>query len=34
MKIFKMLTALAAFFAVALFSGCVTTKGPNPIRSR
>lgn len=33
MKIFKMLTALAAFFAVALFSGC-DDKGPNPIRSR
>ena len=34
MKIFKMLTALAAFFAVAFFRGVMTTKGPNPIRSR
>lgn len=30
MKIFKMLTALAAFFAVALFSGCDDDKGSEP----
>ena len=30
MKIFKMLTALAAFFAVALFSGCDDDKRPEP----
>ena len=34
MKIFKMLTTLAAFFAVALFSDVMTTKDPNPIRSQ
>lgn len=36
MKIFKMLTALAAFFAVALFSGCDDDKGtesdPQPVK--
>ena len=30
MKIFKMLTTLAAFFAVALFSGCDDDKGSEP----
>lgn len=30
MKIFKMLTAFAAFFAVALFSGCDDDKGSEP----
>lgn len=30
MKIFKMLTAFAAFFAVALFSGCDDEKGSDP----
>ena len=30
MKIFKILTALAAFFAVALFSGCDDDKRPEP----